>query len=561
MLARPLPAWFQSICLPTLLLVCASPIAHPQTEPNPLTPSVAGQASVPPAANQSARVEHMNALLRKRWRDAGIEPSSDCDDRVLVRRIYLDLAGRIPSPDELDMFVDDTSEKKVEALIQRLLASEDFVQHFTDVFDALLMGRGSAQKYEQRKNSQWRAWLERVFRENRPWDEVTQEILLARPNSKEDRGLVWFLYERNDKPQEIAEAVAPAFFGVRIECAQCHDHMIADEIEQAHYWGLVAFFNRSKNVKSKWGPSVNESAVGGFSEFASLDGSSYPNHLTFLRSSRVDEPRPDPGVKQKDDEKLYVQGERPDGNRVPLFSRRRKFVDEVVRGHPLIARAFVNRVWAIVMGRGLVHPFDEMDSQHEPSHPELLDWLSEEFRRSRYDIRQLVQLIASNSAYRLKARRPDGVEDPSLFAWYLERPLTAEQYARSVQQALEGEVLNDHSLVVRVRDRLTDVLPDENVTTVKDALFLTNNGALNDFLNESGARRGLLHSVTGAENQADSIRKVFVHIFGRDPTIAEKQRLTTFLRLPGEPSAEEIQHRWKMALWAMLTSAEFRFNH
>lgn len=505
-----------------------------------------------------ADVGRIDGHLQDKWNAAGIVPAAACDDQTFARRVYLDLAGRIPSVAEQRAFVADERPDKHQRLIDLLLHSEDYVQHFADVFDTLLMGRGSKDKYAQRHSSQWRAYLERVFRDNRPWDQVTREILLARPERKSDRGLVWFLYERNNKPQEIAEAVAPAFFGIRIECAQCHDHMIADEIEQAHYWGLVAFFNRGTNSKSDWGPSVKESAIGGFSEFASLDGSSYPNRLTFFRAKTIDEQRPQAGAKQEDKDEFYRDARHANGNRVPLFSRREKFVNEIVADHPLIARAFVNRVWALVLGRGLVHPFDEMDSVHEPSHPELLDWLAEEFRRTKYDIRHLVGLVVSCRAYRLSSQQPPGVEDRATFAWYLERPLTAEQYVRSVQQAVSESFRNDHQLLVEVRDRLTDVLPDESVTTVKEALFLTNNAALNDYLSDPDSVTRLLDELLAQDDVRQQVDTVVQRMFGRVATDQEHSELAAFL--PGGDE-RDLRHRWRMALWAMLTSSEFRFNH
>ena len=151
-------------------------------------------------------------------------------------------------------------------------------------------------------------------------------------------------------------------------------------------------------------------------EFADLLGDSSPNLLTFLEVDPVNEQRPASGEKQVDTDELYEPGPLENTPRVPVFSRREKFVTEVVREHPRVARALVNRVWALLMGRGIVHPYDEMDSMHEASHPQLLDWLSQDFRKSGYDVRRLVRGIVSSEAYQLNSRRPDGVEDPASFA-------------------------------------------------------------------------------------------------------------------------------------------------
>ena len=226
--------------------------------------------------------EFINRNIREQWQTSNVVAATDCKKPQFVRRLYLDLAGRIPTPNEVQSFINDDGPDKDVVLVDQILQSEDYVQHFADVFDTLLMGRTQPNKYNERRKHQWRSWLDNVFRENRPWNDVVVEMLLARPNSEDDRGAVWFLYERNNDHQKMAESIAQAIFGIRIECAQCHDHMIATEIKQAHYWGLVAFFNRSTNQKTPSGPRVAESAIGGFSEFANLEGTSTPNLLTFF---------------------------------------------------------------------------------------------------------------------------------------------------------------------------------------------------------------------------------------------------------------------------------------
>src|SRR5205085_12687770 len=145
---------------------------------------------------------------------------------------------------------------------------------------------------------------------------------------------VWYLYERQNNAQAVAESLAPMVFGVQIKCAQCHDHMIAREIKQAHYWGMVAAFNRSKNVDTPNGPGVAESAIGGFVSFANLKKESQPALLTFFNGRKVDEARPKEGEKETDSAELYVVPPPPGGtgpNRknakadqpaVPRFSRR-----------------------------------------------------------------------------------------------------------------------------------------------------------------------------------------------------------------------------------------------
>ena len=511
-------------------------------------------AEQPPAADPTDQIDR---FVQQRWDQLSVRPAMRCSDRSFVRRVYLDLAGRVPTPAEVDAFVQSTEPNRRSVLIDQLLKSEDYVQHFSDIFDALLMGRAAENKYSQRVNHRWREYLERLIRNNRPWNEVAKEILLARPDDEQHRGAVWYLYERNNKHQQIAESIAPAFFGVRIECAQCHDHMMADEIKQEHYWGLVAFFNRSKNADTKNGPQVAESAIGGFSEFANIEGDSSPNLLTFIGAETIHEDRPEPDAKQEEADHLYRPGEREGDPKIPLFSRREKFVQQIVDDHPLVAKAMVNRLWAMLMSRGIVHPYDEMDSVHPPSHPELLDWLATDFVRSNYDIKRLIRAIANCQAYQLDSKRPDGVEDPATFAWYLERPLIAEQFARSIQLVAHGQIADDKQLLGAFRQQFREVLPDANLVTVSDSLFLSNNTQLDSFLNASTQPDHLVPRLIEIEDPTKRVDLLVRTVFGRPASEEETVAIVKYL----EVRRENLDLALKQVLWSLLCSAEFRFNH
>lgn len=504
-------------------------------------------------SNSQPVTDLVNKWIQKGYESRDLQGSPRCEDATFIRRVYLDLAGRIPTRVEFQQWM--ATERDRPQLVSKLLGSEDFVQHFTDLFDTLLMGRGSESQYHQRQQSQWRAYLEASIREGRSWRKVVQEILLARPNDESRKGSVWFLYERNNDYQEIAESISPSIFGVRIECAQCHDHMMADEIKQAHYWGLVAFFNRSQNGKKGDLLTVEESAIGGFSEFADLSGSSTPNFLTFLEVDRVSEERPAAGEEQKESDDLYGAHDSPLTGPVPKFSRREQFVTEVVQGHPRLASAFVNRVWAMLMGRGLVHPFDEMDSMHRPSHPELLDALAQDTRVSDYDLRRLIRGIVCSHAYQQSSIKKETHHDPASFAWYLERPLTGEQMARSVMVALRGVGTAD--AVSLFRQQFPDVLPSDHVSTVKDALFLSNENAFHEMIESSDQPEHLVPQILKAGSRNEQVGILFETLFGRSPDISEVEAVTQYL----DDRADRIDGALRQVIWSMLTSAEFRLNH
>ena len=302
---------------------------------------------------------------------------------------------------------------------------------------------------------------------------------------------------------------------------------------------------------------MSESAIGGFSDFADLSGDSSPNLLTFFRADTVEETRPQKDEKQKDDESLYQAGALDGAPKVPRFSRREALVNRIVAEHPLIARAFVNRIWAILLGRGIVHPFDEMDSSHPPSHPELLDNLASDFRSSGCDIRRLIRIVLNSQAYQLDSKRADNQEDPAAFSWYLERPLTAEQYARSLQLAVRGRFQNDHALVDQIRQKLPDVLPDENVTGIRDALFLTNNPAVNSFIAEGRDAQHLVDRLSALPDHAARADEIIRTLFHRAAVEDEREAIRRFLAAENSDNSRRLEH----LIWSLVTSAEFRFNH
>jgi hypothetical protein len=534
------------------------------------TARAAPPAPLPPNTPPTAAIDQ---LVARKWREAKVTPAGVCDDPTFARRIYLDLAGRIPTPAEVDAFVADDSSDKRAALIDRLLASPEYAERMRDVFDVVFMGRGgpnpgprrrrgnAAQAQELRRA--WLEYLERGFRENRPWDRTVRDLVLARPEAKadgplpEDRGSIWFLYARRDRHQEIAETVAASLLGVQVQCAQCHNHFMAAEILQKDYWGLVAFFNRGKNQDTEGGPVVAESAIGGFTSFANLTGQSSPAELTFF-GRKVPEVRPAANVKEEDSPTLYrplPEGSTEERSRVPRFSRREQFANQILRGNPRVARAAVNRFWALFMGRGIVHPVDKMDSRHAPSHPELLTWLAQDFARSGYDVKRLVRALLLSRPYQLEARAAR-VSRPELFAAGIEKPLTAEQIYRSLLVATTGKTdAENPELEKALVTVFPEVFPEEHVSTLQQAMFLTNSPLVQQLARVApGTTAERLAAII---DPAARVRKAFLVAYAREPDSVELKAATAYLKARAGRAPQATAQLW----WAILAGAEFRFNH
>ena len=498
----------------------------------------------------------IDLAIEQAWREHDLQAAPAADDAAFMRRLYLDLIGRIPRAGESAKFLSSTDSRKRELLVDALLASEEHAQHFAEIFDALLIGRSDVEQVKRRSDAGWLQYLQRSFQENRPWDQVAREVLLARPATPEQRGATWYLVARKNKPQDIAEAVSKDFFGVRIDCAQCHDHPLSAEIEQRHYWGLVAFFNRSKNTDSPNGPRVAESAIGGFSDFANLEGETKPNELVFLGDRHVEEPRPAQDAKEEDRDDLYLPSTEGEP-RSPKFSRREQFVDKVLKDHPLVAQAMVNRLWGWMLGRGLVHPVDAMDSFHPASHPGLLDWLGRDFAASGYDVRRLLKSLALSRPYQL-ASAQERFADPQWFSAALVKPLNAEALHRSLLQVMEPEDAGRWNTVeyrVAFAKQFPDVLAEESLATVSQGLLLTNGEAINKIVSVEHSR--LLRSLVDVPDNQVVIQRLFQSVFGRQPDAEELQRAAEFIESRDDHREQAIEG----LAWSLVTSAEFRFNH
>jgi len=483
----------------------------------------------------------IDELIAVGWKEARIKPAAPADDRTWCRRVYLDLAGRIPTQRELDDFLNSKDRRIV--LVDRLLQSEDYVTHMRELWDVILMGRPKRENQEdRRKQNGWWAFLESAFRTNRPWNETVRAMLVARPGKPEDKGASWFLYERRNEHQAIAEAVAPVVYGTKINCAQCHDHPLAREIKQAHYWGLVAAFNRSKNVEGA--NTVGESAIGGFVNFTNLKKQSQPAVITLLNGLTIEEARPASDQKEKDSDDNYVDPKAKP--RVPKFSRREAFADAVTQDSRLLARAFVNRMWAALLGRGIVNPSDEINARNVPSHPELLEWLSQDFATHQYDVRRLVRGIVLSRAYALSP----STAAPEKFAGALERPLSAEQIARSWRMAA-GVSADDNALRRKVVAALPEVLPREYNATFQQAQFLSTSPALAEILKPGS--EGTVTRLAALAKSSDRVRQAFLAVYGRAPDSEEAKQAKAFLEVRTDKPAEAVRD----LMWALMTSAEF----
>lgn len=334
-------------------------------------------------------------------------PTPVGDDATFVRRLHLDLTGRIPTSHEARAFLDDPAADKRAKLVHRLLGGPEHVRHMVVSFDVWLMER-RADKHV--KADEWRAWLGAAFAANRPYNELVRDILGADGADPLQRPAAKFTLDRDVAPDALARDVGRLLFGMDLQCAQCHDHPRIEDYLQRDYYGLYAFLNRTALFQpDPKKPGVVMEKPDGDASFKSVftkaEGSTRPR---LPDGAEIEEPsfprgeeyqvRPDPKNK----------GLRP----LPKFSRRAQLARLAGEGN---SRAFgrnaANRLWAHMMGRGLVEPVDLHHTDNPPSHPELLEMLAAEFAAMKYDIRAFLRQLALTRTYQRAIEMPATVAD------------------------------------------------------------------------------------------------------------------------------------------------------
>jgi hypothetical protein len=298
-------------------------------------------------------------------------PAPPADDAEFLRRVSLDLTDRIASVAEARTFVQDHSPTKRQQLIERLLASPEHARKLATFLDITLLERRS-DKYVGRP--EWEAWLDQACLENRPWDQIVRELLTADGVDPAKRAPAKFSLEREGDPNLLTRDSGRIFFGRDIQCAQCHNHPNVKDYEQREFFGLFEFFQRTEFVKRGDGSYVLGEKADGDATFESVFAKG---------TTRAARPALPGGAEQLD----------------AAGSRRQLFAKSLPGNNRHFNRNIANRLWAMMMGRGLVHPVDFDHSDNPPSHPELLDRLADEIEATKYDIRAFLKEIALSKTY------------------------------------------------------------------------------------------------------------------------------------------------------------------
>ncbi|HTU23598.1 MAG TPA: DUF1553 domain-containing protein [Gemmataceae bacterium] len=488
----------------------------------------------------------------------GKPASAISGDGEFLRRIYLDLAGRIPSVEEARVFLHDASADKRARLIDRLLSSPDYPRHMQEQFHIALMERLG-------DNADWSTYLLTSFEKNKPWGVMAREILSG---TREPKGAAFFLSKRlehyGENPVDypgLTRDIGRLFLGVNLQCAQCHDHLFVSDYKQADFQGLLAFVQYVA-AGSKSPPSVVEKTttkkIAYSSVFDKIQKETGPR-LPGMKEVPIPSFKPGEEWATKPDQKKKTPG-------TLKFSTLAKLAEQMTDAqNPAFARNFANRLWFLLLGRGLVHPLDLRHGDNPPSHPKLLDLLAREAVARKYDIKSMLREIALSQTYQRSSILPSGqtAVDEAAFLTAHEKRLSAEQLLRSVLEATgEKERLSKskggiEALKVKFVKAFANAArepEEEYAPALRSALFLSNDHAVLDLLK---ARPGNL--VGRASKMADdkAVEELYLATLTRQPTADEKAALLKYLTANAGRREAALSH----LAWALLASTEFCLNH
>jgi hypothetical protein len=516
--------------------------------------ATAGVAVIPPAAADYPQVkgrnfidDHVFAKLRK----LRIVPAPLSGDEEFLRRVCLDLTGTLPPPERVRAFTADRDPDKRDKLIEALLDSPQYVDFWTYRFaDLFRVNHSSLQKLK--RTHLYLEWVRLSIAANKPYDQIARERIAAQGYG----GPTSHVYRVGDfiAPQEIMAEEMRVFGGVRLECAQCHNHPF-EAWSQDQFWGLAAFFGQM-------------TVAGNDSDGLLIDfpRTPLPRTLTHPRTKQPVKP-------------AFLDGRQPACEPADLRMALAKWL--TAPDNPYFARAAVNRMWGYFFGRGIVDPVDDFRSTNPPTHPELLDELDRYFKEQKYDLKALVRTIVRSRTYQLSGQTN------------LTNRTDEVNYSRARPRALDAVVLLDaisqvsgaeeefawHAFVgggtARPGTRAIDLVPEIAPCRFLDAYGRPNRQALPERSNQPNLAQAL-HMLagttytekiarkggrvdrlveTGVSNE-QAIEELYLAALCRLPTERERSDLDALIRK--QPTRREAL---ESLAWALISSREFAYNH
>ena len=490
----------------------------------------------------------IDKLVFAKQRQLGIPPSALCDDATLIRRVSIDIAGRLPTVTEVEQFLTDTDPAKRERLVDRLVDSPGYADYFANKWATVLRNKrrvGTDIPYTYK----FHTWIRRALRENMPYDQFVRSVLTATGDPETHPPVAWYREVKTSTAQ--MEDVAQLFLGMRMACAKCHHHPF-ERWSQQDYYGFEAFFSQVGLKNSKFNQNVNQ-----------------PD-MVYLKTNAPSAKNP----RSQLDVRPTGLGSAP-LDISPHEDARQYLVDWMVAPeNPFFAKALVNRYWKHFFGRGIVDPEDDMRVTNPPSNPELLDALTKHFRDNRFDLKDLVRTICKSNAYQLSSQPTESNQaDQQNYSSFYPRRLPAEVLYDSVNAVadtpsnfgtipqgttavqLPDNGFNNYFLEVFGKPEAESACECERSAeaNLSQSLHLLNSDDVQGRL-QNGQGRAARFTRELDRPDADKIRELYLAAFGREPRPEE----STFI-LSQIAESQNEQQAWEDVIWAILNTREFQF--
>lgn len=483
----------------------------------------------------------IDMLVQQKLTKLRLAPAPLCDDDTFLRRVYLDVIGKLPTVDEVRAFAKDTSADKRKKVVDELLKRPEFPEVWAMTWAEVL--RIESDALEVKGVHVFTRWLRESLRDGVPIDEIVRRMLTANGSAYTTPEANYWVTARN--PKVLAENAAQTFLGIRLQCAQCHNHPF-ERWRMDDYYGFTAFFGQ---VGRKRGDDPRDTVI-------------YDRRSGNVNNERTGRPAAP----------QFLGGEMPE---IKAGEDRRAVLARwlTARENPWFAKNVANRIWARFFGRGLVEPVDDVRVSNPPSHPDLHRRIGEKLAASGFDIRALIREICTSATYQ-SSQHPD--EPPAAtYAGMTPRRLSAEQMLDSIGMVTEidtkfaGVPLGQSAIQIvdaNGGNRFLDLFgrPDRDSVctcdrreepTLNQVLHLINGETIETKIRSGNNRLGRL--LAAKKSPDEILEELFLATYSRLPRQDERERLLHAIKQAKDKSREA----WEDVLWSMFNSKEFLFQH
>jgi hypothetical protein len=620
-----------------------------------------------PASGQdggiSPQTQKINELINKGYESAGIKkPAERATDHEFMRRVFIDLIGRIPTPEEIVDFERDRSPGRRAKLVNRLLNdtgytpktgggqpikairglkmgkdgldyNDAYAQNFAELWTTWMLTRSNT---HPQYREQFRVWLADQFAKGKSWNLIVREVIGASGRTASNNAVVFVLRHLGDPIVDadarkrgerenlmrdgkydavpITSRVTKLFLGIQSQCVQCHNHPFNKEYVQSDFWGINGFFRQTDRSGGTNPPMMRNNQTGEVAPVAQLELRDMPDWNTqginesglgkgMVRYERRDGQKSATAPTMLRNVEQFLGGERSSGKQLVAGEipakyagkTRREVLGIWVTEHDNFSKAFVNRTWGHLFGRGLNKEpaVDDFSTNNEVVHPELLAYLAEEFAKYNYDPKKLLEWICTSDVYNLSHVSNKAYADRKYDPYFARMPLKAmspEVLFDSLAVATRAETRKDEAAYKRLKNdwiqKLTQNFGDDEGNeinfngTVVQALLMMNGKEINGEVGSGKRdRNGIVEAVVKEKrgNHAAIYHELFLMTVSRPPTGAEIGRLNEVrlgaAKLPTGPdpkgrgpsvfvpgTTDDVAF-YQDVFWALLNSREFMLNH